>query len=78
MFVQGRTRSSENGKEQKCQIDGFIVGYHLQGALDKFWIPLTVREFIPSFFSYPLPAAVFYRYSHPSVIDSREKMKSRL
>lgn len=34
-----RTAKNKNGEGR---IDRFIVGYHLQGALDKFWTPLTV------------------------------------
>lgn len=36
-------------KNAEGRIDGFIVGYHLQGALDKFWIPLTIQESILPF-----------------------------
>lgn len=55
-FVQGRTWSAEKttkNKNAEGRIDGFIAGYHLQGALDKFWIPLTIQEFILSYFFSP-------------------------
>lgn len=76
--AHGYRRTAKN-KNAEGRIDGFIVEYHLQSVPDKFLIPLThSKEFILSFFSFLLPAAIFHRRSHPSVMDSREKMKSRL
>lgn len=42
-FAQGRMAVGEQQRTKMTRIDRFIVGYHLQGALDKFWIPLTVQ-----------------------------------
>ena len=75
--AHGHRRTAKN-KNAEGRIDEFIVKYHLQGVPQILDSLNCSREFIPSFFSFLLPAAVLHRHSHPSVMDSHEKMKSRL
>lgn len=52
--ARGHQKTAKN-KNAEGRIDRFIVGYHLQSAPDKFWIPLTIRKFSLSFSSHSFP-----------------------